>query len=228
MCGRYTLAKAEATKAALERLGIEIAKEASLPTRYNVAPTQTMPIVRGCEKPELIAMRWGSNWRDEKNKVVLSINARSEKSSYTRFKDAVQGRRCLVPADGFYEWDRSKTPSVPHLFQTEGRSPFWIAGAWEEQTEEFPAGYFVLTTAPNEMVGRIHDRMPAILTDETARAWLQPGPLTGSKIKELCATYPAEKMTDTIVGPAVGSARNDSPECIQPPKPTGVDDFRLE
>lgn len=101
MCGRYTLAKAEATKAALERLGIEIAKEASLPTRYNVAPTQTMPIVRGCEKPELIAMRWGSNWRD-KNKVVLSINARSEKSSYTRFKDAVQGRRCLVPADGFY------------------------------------------------------------------------------------------------------------------------------
>ncbi|NOT97174.1 MAG: SOS response-associated peptidase [Nitrospira sp.] len=228
MCGRYTLAKAEPTKAALERLGIEIAKDASLPTRYNVAPTQTMPIVRGGEKAELMAMRWGSNWRDKDNKIVLSINARSEKASFSRFKHAVKDRRCLVPADGFYEWDRSKTPSVPHLFQTTGGNPFWIAGAWDEQTEEFPAGYLVFTTAPNAMVGQIHDRMPVILTDEMARAWLQPGPLTGSKIEELCAPYPAEQMRDTIVGPAVSSTRNDSPECVQPPKPISIEDFRLE
>jgi len=218
MCGRYTLLDVQQAEKALRRLGVII--KDGLPVRYNVAPTQTMPVVVGLANgPILLAMRWGSHWRDDQGKVQLSINARSEKATFTRFKHAVTQRRCIVPADGFFEWDRSKKPSTPYLFRMATTETFWMAGAWEERTGEFPDGYLVFTTAPNALVAPIHDRMPAILTDEAARAWLQPGPIATSQIKELCATYPADKMNALIVGPAVNNARNDGPECVAPAGP---------
>lgn len=161
-------------------------------------------------------MRWGSQWRDENNRVQLSINARSEKAAYTRFKHAVESRRCLVPASSFFEWDRSKEPSIPHLFGVTGQGAFWIAGAWEEPTAEFGAGYLVLTTKPNDLVQRIHDRMPVILRDDAARAWLSPGHLSQGKINEFCPSYPAAEMSDTVVSLLANNARNDGPECVEP------------
>jgi len=217
MCGRYTLHDAKAFAAAVDRLGIKAA-EKIFRQRYNVAPTQTMPVVLRREDspaPALELMEWGPRYLQWESEPQLSINARSEKATFTRFKYAVQRRRCLVPANGFFEWDRSTKPGTPYLFSVIDSPAFWIAGAWEETTDEFAEAFLVFTTEPNDLVGRIHDRMPAILDDAAALAWLTPGELTAARIREICATMPADRMTSIRVSQAVNNARNDTPECIQ-------------
>ena len=114
------------------------------------------------------------------------------------FRQAVQQRRCLVPADGFYEWlrldEKTKVPFDIHL--KSGRS-FFMAGLFEKSTEMRPATYAILTTRANELMARIHSRMPAILGDSEAKRWIGPGSMTSEQVAELTAPYEAEEMEAT-------------------------------
>lgn len=227
MCGRYTLAHAEAAKAALERLGIKMSNEVALPTRYNVAPTQIMPVVRG---DKLTAMKWGV-MRTIQGKPKLVINARSETAATKfSFRDNVKSRRCIIPADGFFEWLRSPDGKTrtPYWFRVKGGEPFWIAGIYDEASETVPPTSIPLTTAPNELIAPIHDRMPVILDDSLAKEWLSDSALTPERVSAICLSYPATAMSADQVNPIVNNARNDVPACIAPPRSDSVEDLVLE
>lgn len=230
MCGRYTLADAKAAEAALiSRLGVKIAKGISLPTRYNVAPTQVMPVVKGGDALELVAFQWGHLAQFDTSKPAqLIINGRSEMAAEKRtFKKAVAERRCIVPADGFFEWMRSQggKVKVPYHIRRKDGQTFWIAGLYWPKTEDNPAHFIVLTTAPNELMAPIHDRMPVIMDDGAAREWLANGPLLPDRIGALCASYPATMMVANRVDPIVNNARNDDPKCIAPAPPSSFDEL---
>lgn len=228
MCGRYTLAHAEAAKAALERLGIKMAKELTLPTRYNVAPTQVMPVVLGGAAPELVAFQWGHLAQFDTTKPPqLIINGRSEMAAEKRtFKKAVQERRCIVPADGFFEWMKTQGGKVrvPYYIRRKDGETFWIAGLYWPETAEGPAHYILLTTRPNELMAPIHDRMPVILDDEAAKEWLASGSLLPARMGALCASYPSDQLVASRVDPLVNNARNDTPECIVPAPASSFDE----
>ena len=171
MCGRYTFTDPDAVMKAIARLGIKMAAGTALPKRYNVAPTQTMPVVRG---DTLAAMRWGHlvQWGLEA-KPNLLINARSETTATKpTFKKALQAHRCVVPADGFFEWLRSGTSKQPYFMQVQDGAPFWMAGLYWEASDDLPETYLVLTTTPNEVMAPIHDRMPVIIPPDTFDFWL--------------------------------------------------------
>ncbi len=221
MCGRYTFKDPEAIAAALTRLGVRPQGKAPLPRRFNVAPTQVMPVVKAEAPWTVEPIRWGHTVQfGPQAKPQLLINARSETAAEkTTFRAGIQERRCLVPADGFYEWRRSDGGKVkiPFHIRLKSEAPFWIAGITWPATDDQPERYIVLTTAPNELMADIHDRMPVIMDDTTAKTWLTPGPLAPAQVRAACASYPAKLMVATKVSPFVNSARHDSPACVEPP-----------
>lgn len=216
MCGRYTLQNTAALRDLYRQLGVETAME--FVRRFNVAPSQDVPVVvaNGAGQPEARIMRWGVGWINEDSQPVQTINARSERLAFTRFKHAAQNRRCLVPACGFFEWSAETKPKTPYLFRVAGWEAFWIAGIWEGKSDEFVEGCLVLTTAPNDLVEPVHNRMPVIMGELAARSWLKPGPIEPKSLRMLCASFPSPLMTCTRVSPIVNNARNDSPECVAP------------
>ncbi len=178
--------------------------------RYNVAPTQKMPAVRVKEGPEAAELSWGirPGWKKKTDRPL--INARSETAATKpTFRESVARRRCLVPADGFYEWKREVKPAQPFYFHLKAEAPFWFAGIWEGDA------YLILTTAPNELLESIHDRMPVILDETTAAQWLGDRPLKEAVLKRLCSSYPARQMECREVSRKVNNARYDGPECIE-------------
>jgi putative SOS response-associated peptidase YedK len=217
MCGRYVLRRFEELKKKLARSNF-VPLELDLHPRYNVAPTQEMPVgVQVSERPEMILMKWGPLYRLFSGKPTLMVNARSESvATKPSFKSSVQQRRCLVPADGFFEWQRDEKLRVPHLFEMRDGAPFWIAGLYEEAAPDAPRSFLLLTTGPNELMAPIHDRMPVILDDESAAAWLRPGAIAKEDVAKLCVPYPANQMKASRVSSIANNARNDSPECVAP------------
>lgn len=215
MCGRYTL------RLTLTQLtGIfDILRDSGLQLamRFNVAPTQTMPVVRldsdGVRRLDLL--RWGLVPRWAKDAKTSLFNARAETiAEKPSFKSAFQQRRCLVPADGFYEWQNRPEGKQPHFIRLQGDRPFAFAGLWEswKDADGKPIdSYAIVTTAANELMRPLHDRMPVILgeADEYTR-WL------AAPDQELLRPYPSERMIASPVGPIVNNARNDVPECILP------------
>jgi putative SOS response-associated peptidase YedK len=219
MCGRYTFQQAEAMRRLIESLTGE-AYEAMM-ARFNVAPSQVNPVlVPGpARKPRAAKMKWGTfvSFSPEAPPSFL-INARSETALKKRtFAPALQARRCLVPADGFYEWKRDPKGRAKqaYYFQRTGGEPYLMAGLrWDPEGDQ-PDRYIVLTTAPNALLEPIHDRMPVILTGDDALRWVDPA-VTAEQAVALCRSYPADAMTAHPVSTVVNSARNDVPECIVP------------
>lgn len=146
------------------------------------------------------------------------INAKSEEA-FTKpmFRQLIQKRRCLVPADGFYEWQKldsdRKHPFVIHL---KGDLPFFFAGIYGSATEMRPETFLVFTTKPNALTAKIHNRMPVILPDEMAKRWIAPGPVTADQLADFTASYPAAKMEARPISVLVNNPRNDSPELLAP------------
>ena len=176
--------------------------------RYNIAPTQRILVFDGGRQLE--KMQWGfvPVWTKETSKAL--INAKSETVREKRsFKSAIEKRRCLVPADGFYEWRR--VDKRPFLFTVNGGEPFAFAGMWEEGKR-----CCILTTAPNSLLEPIHNRMPVILARNGWEDWLSAGPLEEENFLHLTASYPAEEMGSLEVSPVVNSARFDGPQCSEP------------
>lgn len=201
MCGRFTLASPGARLAAL--LGLTRVDPG--PPRFNVAPTQPVLAVHvgpGGER-EAVWLRWGLGGRQ--------INARSETVfEKVPFARAARGRRCLVPADGFFEWKKlgGATKQPYHLRLLDG-GPFAMAGIEEGGT------CAILTTTPNALVAELHDRMPVILAPEAYALWLDPSVREPGPLEGLLVPFPAEQMKKVPVGDRVGDPKNEGPELIE-------------
>ncbi|NJM05556.1 SOS response-associated peptidase [Candidatus Gracilibacteria bacterium] len=216
MCGRYTL-KTSGDELARQ---FELADVPQLTPRYNIAPTQEVPVVRlRDEQHRLDMMRWGliPSWAKDRSVGARMINARAETlAEKPSFRTAFRQRRCLVPADGFYEWltqGKSKQPYHIHLAD----SPvFGLAGLWEfwrSPQGEPVLSCTIITTAANELMQPLHDRMPVIIPAAHYTAWLDPQqPL--EVLSDLLQPYSAEQMRAYAVSPFVSNANNEGEACI--------------
>jgi putative SOS response-associated peptidase YedK len=218
MCCRYTLTDLEALRALVEAAGLGVDVDLDeLPARYNVALTQRVPAITRRAKPALEVLRFGLllPGRTPAEKPALLPNARAETLlAKPAFRDAAQHRRCLVPADGFYEWEKAGKARLPHYFALKDRRPFFFAGLWEPETETTPASFAIVTTAPNALLGAIHDRMPVILGPNSGPAWLGDEPLPPARLARLCRPLPVAMMTSHRVDPRVNNVRYEAPDCL--------------
>lgn len=222
MCGRFTL------RTRLNELLQFYSVESQLQwePRFNIAPSQSIPVVRNGphgDKRELATLRWGliPSWADDIHIGNQLINARAETIvSKPSFKQAFKSRRCLVPADGFYEWKSSGKSKQPFFIQMADERPFVFAGLWERWTKAQPAieSCTIITTTPNALVADIHDRMPVILTEDAAMLWLDRNVEDADLLTSLLAPYPDGTMVAYPVSTLVNSPQHDSVDCIQPVK----------
>ena len=222
MCGRYTLTT-PAPKLA-EHFHLDTVP--NLTPRYNIAPTQSVAIVRAAALAggrELTLVRWGlvPSWAADPSIGQRMLNARAETvADKLAYRNAFRQRRCLVLADGFYEWQpiaaRKKQPY--HIRLKDGQ-PFAFAGFWERWTS--PDGSSlesctIVTTEANDLVRPIHDHMPVILPEEGYAPWLDPAMRDAHNLQTWLKPYLAEAMVAVPVGDAVGNARFDDPQCLAP------------
>jgi len=199
--------------------------ETYLAPSYNVAPTDSQPIVRLDRdgRRELTVMRWGlvPYWAKDSKIGFSTINAKSETvTTSPTFREAMKRRRCLVPAEWFYEWQKTDAKmKQPYAIAMRDDSLFAFAGLWErwkdKAKDQILETYTVLTTDPNELLEPIHNRMPVILAPKDYQRWLDPGVPTHPPI-DLLRPYPAEEMKAWKVGSAVGNVRNNEPGLITP------------
>ncbi len=220
MCGRYALIASAPRLARL--LGLLDLPE--LPPRYNIAPSQSVTAIRGSQQggPELVMMRWGliPGWSKTPGKDYRMINAKAETlAQRPAFRTAYRRRRCLIPADGFYEWKQLTGRKQPYYFAMEDGEPFVFAGLWERwrgPDEQIIDSCAIITTEPNNVVADIHNRMPAILGRQDHAAWLDPDLQDPEALDALLGPYESSAMTATPVSSHVNSPRNDDPRCIEP------------
>ena len=218
MCYRYTLTDLIAVRAMFEAAGLDVDLDlAAHQPRYNVALTNLMPVLSRQGQTRLTAMRFGFTLpaRPPDKKPLLLANARAETLlDKPAFRDATQHRRCLVPADGFYEWEKAGPARLPHYFTLKSRQPFFFAGLWEPETAAAPASFALVTTAPNPLLQPIHDRMPVILGPNSGPAWLGDEPLNPARLAQLCRPLAADLMAGHRVDPRVNNVRYEAPDCV--------------
>lgn len=217
MCGRYTIAVS--AEQLLAEFGIE--PPAGFEPRYNVAPQQDVPVigVGSDEKPRFALVRWGlvPGWAESPGAVKSTINARAETLlERPTFRDPFLRQRCLVIADGFFEWKRQDGTKQPWWFRLEDGRPFAFAGLWDrwQGAEQTLYSCAIVTTRANDTVSPVHDRMPVILDRQARDRWLDPDSPPG-ELNTLLAPLPDGVLAGTPVSTAVNSVANDSPECIR-------------
>ena len=220
MCYRYTLTDLKALLALVEAtgLGVDVNLD-DLPARYNIALTQRLPVVTRRGKPRLETLRFGLSLpgRSPTEKSMLLANARAETLlAKPAFRDAARHRRCLVPADGFYEWEKQGRTRLPHYFTLKSGGAFFFAGLWEPETDTAPGSFAIVTTTPNAVLRPIHDRMPVILGPNSGPAWLGDEPLAAAQLARLGRPLRADLMTGHRVDPRVNNARYEAADCIAP------------
>ena len=220
MCGRYDNLIPRNAYSALFRAAR--VPRSNFPPRYNVAPTDQIPIVRIDPRDgerELAMARWGliPFWMKEKPKVP-HINARAETvHKLPLFREAFAKRRCLIPATGFYEWQQRSDGKQPYRFRRKDLEPFAFAGIWEfaRLNGEEILSAAMIVGEPNPLVGGVHDRMPVMLLTEDYDAWL--GSATAPEdLRTLLRPYDESLMETYAVSRKVNSVKNDTEECIEP------------
>ena len=222
MCGRFTLS---ANLDDLQgRFGFE-ARDLEYRPRYNIAPTQPVLVVsvdsqHGDRRAEF--MRWGlvPFWAKDLKIGYRMINAVAETAAgKPAFRAAFKKRRCLILADGFFEWRKDGKEKIPTYIFQKSKAPFAFAGLWENWRSpegEQVRSCTILTTTPNELIQPIHNRMPVILSQETEALWLDPMTEEAETLTPLLIPSPAEELTTMVVSGHVNSARNEGPECVEP------------
>lgn len=218
MCGRFTLT--DEVVQLQEFFEFEYNEE--MTPRYNISPGQNiLTIVSNGTKRIGQDMKWGlvPNWAKDEKIGYKMINARAETiEEKPSFKHAFQRRRCLVLADGFYEWRRTVDGKQPYRFVMKDRKPFAFAGIWETWTKGTSSliSCTIITTEANDVTRDVHDRMPVILPAQTFETWLDPQFQQIRRLKELLEPYPAGEMEKYEVSTLVNSSRNETKELISP------------
>jgi len=233
MCGRFTLFSNADKIATLFDLESSAVDTPPLPPRYNIAPTQPVAVVRirpGQPEREWALTHWGlvPSWSKDPSIGTRMINARSETAAEKpSFRAAFKRRRCLVPTDGFYEWQKAPAGSKskrkqPYFISMADGQPFAIAGLWESWTGADGSALescTLLTTTPNELMEPLHNRMPVIIEPDEYGDWLGDGRdadrVYQDHLHHLMRSYPAERMQAYPVDPYVGNARNEGATCIE-------------
>ncbi len=220
MCGRFTLAVNP--EQLQQQFGLAEPPPKELVPRYNIAPTQAVAVVPNAEERRLELFQWGliPSWAKDPAIGNRMINARAETlAEKPAFRAALKRRRCLVVADGFYEWKKEDGRKLPmHIHMADGQ-PFAFAGLWE--VWQPPDGSVIktctiITTDANALVAPIHNRMPVILAPGDYDRWLDPRELPADQTLPLLRPFDARALRAVPVSPQVNNPANDSPECVAP------------
>ena len=217
MCGRYTLKTPDG--ALVEQFEID-EYPSSITASYNIAPTQEVAaVIAEDEKRKLQMLRWGliPSWADDPSIGNRMINARAETvSQKPSFRKAFKERRCLVLADGFYEWQRIQGGKQPYYIHMKDGSPFAFAGLWETwRNGQEIRSCTIITTEANELVGGIHNRMPVILPPEDYELWLDPDFEEKEALTSFLRPYPSDVIEAYPVSRRANSPSNNAPDCIE-------------
>jgi putative SOS response-associated peptidase YedK len=229
MCGRYSLTS---TSDVVEEFQLAIGVPPAIAApRYNIAPTQPAPVIHAAGGARALeVMRWGmlAPWRGHGGKRgPMLINARAEElGGKPIFRDAFARRRCLVPADGFFEWQAHGTQRRPIWFHRDPPHVLALAGIWTTHADDGIASFAILTGPPNALVAPIHDRMPIVVPREAYATWLDPS-APRDAVRALCEPAPITGWRADAVSTRVNSAAHDDAGCIAPADGTPPAQLRL-
>jgi putative SOS response-associated peptidase YedK len=221
MCGRFTLTDPDQALA----VQFDLPEIPDMKPRYNITPTQPVAAIRvGTESGarEMVLLRWGliPFWAKEPDIGARMINARSETAAERpTFRAAFKRRRCLVVADGFYEWQKQNGWKQPFYIHMRDGQAFAFAGLWERwmgPEDTVIESCTLLTTQPNDLVRPVHNRMPVILHPRDYVLWLDPEVQEADVLKPLLRPYPFEEMDAYPVSRFVNKPENDDPRCVEP------------
>ena len=210
MCGRYALAFVLGLKTRFDVIDIQ----AKLEPRYNIAPTEMAPVVIRAGVNQVVDMRSGliPSWAKDMKIGNHLINARGETiQKRPAFRTALNRRRCLVPATGFYEWKETSHGKQPYYIHMKDNSMFAFAGLyehWKAPDGEKVRSYTILTSEPNEIARELHNRMPVILRREQEAAWIREGPLSNEQLMKVMVPFPAQEMDSHVISSDVNDPRN--------------------
>jgi len=229
MCGRFV--QVEKPEFYAEHFGAEFVRTETLVQNFNVAPTEQVYAVAQHEGERVLtSFRWGlvPFWAKDLKIGAKSINARSETASTKpMFRDSFERRRCLIPADGFYEWERKAKGKLPHYIHGSDGNPLPIAGLWsswrDPATDERVLTCAILTGKPNGLLEPIHDRMPVILPARVWSEWLDPGNRDIGALEALMEVYPSDGLVEHPVSTLVNAVANNTPDLIDPLTTPAVD-----
>ena len=226
MCGRYSLTQPIKTlKEHFQAIAVELEHDA----RYNIAPSQSVPIViAGEQGREIHALRWGlvPSWSKNPDMGHRLINARSETvADKPSFRSSFKKRRCLVPTDGFYEWQVGDEGKIPQYIRMRTGGMFAFAGLWSEwdSGQEILRTFTIITTGANHDLESVHHRMPVILMPDQYDAWLLPK-TSPEELKKLMNPLEEGLLDHYKISKTVNSPKNDSEECLAPLLPGGETD----
>ena len=222
MCGRFSQ-KTNLKKFAA-KLNITGSRIPELIPRYNIAPSQEVAVIiqeKGAQ-PAIELLKWGlvPSWAKDPAIGNSMINARAETLAIKpSFRGPLRKQRCLIPADGFYEWKKEGRSKTPYYIHLKSGQPFAFAGLWSHWRG--PDGrelrsFTIITTGPNDLIRSIHDRMPVILSEDAEKYWLDPAQDNSKDILSALSPYPAGELEAYPVSTLVNSPANDRPECIAP------------
>lgn len=222
MCGRFV--QVEKPEFYAEHFGVDFVRTETLRPSWNVAPTTTIyAVAQHGDERVLTSLRWGliPSWAKDPKIGGRAINARSETAAdKPMFRSSFTKRRCLIPIDGFYEWERKEKGKLPHyIYATDGK-PLSVAGLWsvwnDPDTDERLLTCTVLTGEPNELLATIHDRMPVIIADGDWEAWLDPQNTDKDAIRALMGVHPAGLMAEHAVSTLVNKVANNTVDLLTP------------
>ena len=235
MCGRFTLtAETLDLVVAAQQLAPAVFGDIAWRPRFNIAPTQEHPILH-IDREEIAAQtaRWGlvNRWAKHAKRAARQINARSETVHESRaYAKAFQRRRCVVPADGWYEWSGPKDARQPHWMHRADGQPFLFAGlyeAWYPQPDQPQTTFTILTTDANDALASVHARMPVTVPQGHLERWLDPHSADLDALSPILRPAPDDAFVSRAVSPRVNSVRNDDPSLLDPFEQPTLDALRF-
>ena len=220
MCGRFTLHTPESK--IREVFNLELTEPLGLEPRYNIAPSQNIPIIRGTETScKMVMARWGliPSWSKEPKTKYYTINARIESvAEKPTYRTPFKRKRCLIPADGFYEWKQTAENKVPHHIRMKDGKVFAFAGLWDHWEGEGQTmdSCTIIVMPSNEVMEPIHERMPVIIAPAHYDWWLDPRVTDKQEIMQHLTSAPSSQLTAYPVSTWVNSPNHNDERCIQP------------
>lgn len=234
MCGRFVQSHDASFYA--DAFQVETIRTDGIPASFNVAPTDEVYAVAEHDgKRQLGAFRWGliPFWAKDRRIGARNINARVESvADKPAFRESFTRRRCLIPADGFFEWQVLPKGKLPHYIYRSDGKPLALAGLWaswrDPETEEWVRSCTIITGPPNSMVAELHDRMPVILPEDAWQAWLDPESRESGQLQSLLTVFPEQGMGKHPVSTLVNKVANNYPECIAPLETPAAEQLSLD